>query len=275
MTAHCGRSGIAPRESPSLSGLAWLWMAFILLVFAMDRLGVDLAIADRIYALNNGEWLWRDNVYTAVVIHEWGKTLSILMAVTTLAVLILSCRLGKWHRWRMPMAYLFLAVGLSTLVVSLLKQLSSMDCPWSLLRYGGDFPYQSLWSYRLTAQPIYVPAHSARCFPAGHASAGYSWIALYFFFLHARPDKPLWRRLGLGLGLALGMVFGVGQQLRGAHFLSHDLWTLMICWSTSLLLARFMLCKGTLPDKEVRKQRRARKLTMVLTPEVTSLDCND
>jgi membrane-associated PAP2 superfamily phosphatase len=27
-----------------------------------------------------------------------------------------------------------------------------------------------------------------------------------------------------------GMVFGLSQQLRGAHFLSHDLWTAALCW---------------------------------------------
>ena len=37
-----------------------------------------------------------------------------------------------------------------------------------------------------------------RCFPAGHASAGYAWVALYFFFLAAAPR---WRWLGLSTGL--------------------------------------------------------------------------
>jgi membrane-associated PAP2 superfamily phosphatase len=32
----------------------------------------------------------------------------------------------------------------------------------------------------------------------------------------------------------LGLLFGFSQQLRGAHFLSHDLWTLAICWGTAL-----------------------------------------
>ena len=71
----------------------------------------------------------------------------------------------------------------------------------------------------------------AACFPAGHASAGYAWMALYFFFLATRPQ---WRWLGLAVGIVLGLLFGVVQQLRGAHFLSHDLWTAVICWSCAL-----------------------------------------
>jgi membrane-associated PAP2 superfamily phosphatase len=36
-------------------------------------------------------------------------------------------------------------------------------------------------------------------------------------------------------------VFGIDQQLRGAHFLSHDLFTAMICWAVALGLSRWML----------------------------------
>ena len=75
-------------------------------------------------------------------------------------------------------------------------------------------------------------------FPPGHASAGYTWIASYFFFAAIRPQ---WRWAGLALGLGLGLTFGITQQFRGAHFLSHDLWTVMICWTVSFVLSRFLL----------------------------------
>jgi len=102
-----------------------------------------------------------------------------------------------------------------------------MDCPWDLLRYGGTHPRVGLFGLR--------PAGLGRnhCFPAGHASGGYAWLALYFFFLAVRPG---WRWAGLAAGACLGLVFGVSQQLRGAHFLSHDLWTIAICWTTALAL---------------------------------------
>ena len=37
------------------------------------------------------------------------------------------------------------------------------------------------------------------------------------------------------------MMFGIAQQLRGAHFLSHDLWALMLCWLVALAMHRVML----------------------------------
>jgi membrane-associated PAP2 superfamily phosphatase len=43
-------------------------------------------------------------------------------------------------------------------------------------------------------------------------------------------------------------VFGIGQQLRGAHFLSHDVATALICWLLSLglyLVVRRQLDRST------------------------------
>jgi membrane-associated PAP2 superfamily phosphatase len=34
------------------------------------------------------------------------------------------------------------------------------------------------------------------------------------------------------------VTFGIAQQFRGAHFLSHDLWTAMICWTVAFGLYR-------------------------------------
>ncbi|MNV84902.1 hypothetical protein D3C71_1788110 [compost metagenome] len=34
----------------------------------------------------------------------------------------------------------------------------------------------------------------------------------------------------------MGLLFGFAQQLRGAHFLSHDVWTLAISWFVALAL---------------------------------------
>ncbi|MBJ7575165.1 hypothetical protein JHB91_08225 [Luteimonas sp. MC1828] len=48
---------------------------------------------------------------------------------------------------------------------------------------------------------------------------------------------PSGRRTGLAIGVAIGLVFGIDQQLRGAHFLSHDLWSLALCWAVAVTVA--------------------------------------
>ena len=104
---------------------------------------------------------------------------------------------------------------------------------------GGLRDYVGLFATRPHGMPRGV------CFPAGHSSAGFAWVSLYFFAL---PVRPAWRWRGLAVGLVAGCVFGAAQQLRGAHFLSHDLWTLATCWTVSLL---FLLVRR-ITAREVR-----------------------
>nr|WP_243748827.1 phosphatase PAP2 family protein [Pseudomaricurvus alcaniphilus] len=126
---------------------------------------------------------------------------------------------------RQGLAFLCSTVILALLLVSTLKGLTHIDCPWSFQRYGGERAYEPIF------QKIFGSGNG-RCFPSGHASGGYAWIALYFYCL---LYKPRWRYVGLAFGLLLGLTFGLAQQLRGAHFVSHDIWTLTICWYTGLL----------------------------------------
>ena len=54
--------------------------------------------------------------------------------------------------------------------------------------------------------------------------------------------NPRYAKFGLLFGIGLGAIFGFAQELRGAHFLSHDLWSLAIAWtSASLLYYSFFL----------------------------------
>src|SRR5690606_12331713 len=162
--------------------------------------------------------------------HTGGRHASALAwAGVVLAWLATWIRPG-WRTWRWPLGYLALTILASTSLVSLLKAWSGIDCPWDLARYGGRRAYFGLRAGR--------GGPSAHCVPAGHASAGYAWLALFFFFAATRPG---WRRRGLAVGAGLGLVFGLDQQLRGAHFMSHDLSTAMICWTVALGLYRLML----------------------------------
>jgi len=189
--------------------------------------GGDQWLADALYHAEGGHWALRESWLTTHLIHRGGKNLSSLAALLVLAALLCACFDARWKPLRQPLLYLLLAVGLSTGVVALLKSWTHMDCPWDLQRYGGLRPFIGLF------QPRPALLDHAACFPAGHASAGYGWVALYFFALRVRPQ---WRWPALAVALGAGLVFGISQQLRGAHFLSHDLWSLAISWAVAVLL---------------------------------------
>lgn len=187
----------------------------------------DQWLADQFYRWEGGQWALKDAWWTSHVVHRGGKNLSTFAALLAMLALLRACFDARWKPLRLPLLYLLLAVGLSTGIVALLKSMTQMDCPWDLQRYGGLRPFVGLF------QPRPVVLGHAGCFPAGHASAGYGWVALYFFALLLRPH---WRWPALAAAVALGLVFGVSQQLRGAHFLSHDVWSLAVSWTVAVLL---------------------------------------
>lgn len=211
------------------------WMplaAFLILSAVLLGLHGDQWIADRIYALEGNAWTLQSAYLSQDILHAAGRQASKNAWFVVLIFCVGSFLTNRLRTWRLPLVYVLVASLLSTAVVGLLKRHTNIDCPWDLLRYGGEHAYYGLFAQRPTE------LGRAACFPAGHASAGYAWIALYFFALSTRPE---WRWWMLGSALALGMLFGSAQQLRGAHFMSHDVWTLMICWLVALGLYVLML----------------------------------
>ncbi len=221
-------SGALRRDIGFVLGHVWLPLIALIVVLAAATIGHgDQWLADRIYAWGGRAWVLRDGFVTDALIHVAGRDFSIGCWLLLLAAWVTARVRPDWRFLRRPLAYLLVAVLLSTLLVAWIKAWSNMDCPWDLARYGGSKPFVGLFALR----PLGLPRGA--CMPAGHASGGYAWMALYFFFAVVRPR---WRRYGLAIGVGLGLLFGFSQQLRGAHFLSHDAWTAGICWATALAL---------------------------------------
>lgn len=118
-------------------------------------------------------------------------------------------------------------MALATGTVSLLKHHSALHCPWDLAEFGGYAPFHGLLD---TLSSAIAPGH---CFPGGHAAGGYALMALYFGFRHSDPAPA---RLALATSLGAGTVMGWAQVMRGAHFLSHNLWSAWIAWTLLAVL---------------------------------------
>ncbi|HAI94781.1 MAG TPA: hypothetical protein DCM36_08800 [Xanthomonadaceae bacterium] len=223
----------ALRFTPSFYLWHLLPLALLLFALVVAMNGLDQWLADAVFRWEGMQWALRDSPLTRHVIHQLGKRFSTLLWLGFAIALALTWRKPDWRPLRRPLAYVLLAVAISTITVTVIKSLTHMDCPWDLVRYGGGKPFIGLFE----ARPAGMGKATA-CFPAGHASGGYAWLSLYFFLCSI---KPRWRWAGLAFGLGLGLLFGISQQLRGAHFVSHDIATLMCCWFVALSLHWWML----------------------------------
>ena len=203
--------------------LGWTAFAFALLL-AWDASGLDLPVA-RLFATPAGFAL-RDDGFLVQVMHEGAKTLSWLLVIGLFAGI--ARPLGFLRSLdRFERAQLVLSTVAGVLVVSRIKHGSRTSCPWDLKDFGGAAHYVSHWA---GGQGDGGPG---RCFPAGHASAAFAFLGGYFVLARRLPSLA---RGWLVACLAAGLVLGLVQQLRGAHYMSHTLWTGWLCWTTGLLV---------------------------------------
>jgi membrane-associated PAP2 superfamily phosphatase len=169
----------------------------------------------------SGDWWARG------VLHSGGRWIVRATAALAMLAWVLSFALARLRQWRWPAGFVALAIVLSTALVGALKSVTNVDCPWDLTGFGGHNPYIALFADRPGSLP------RARCFPGAHSSSGFALMCFYFVWRDRSPRLALW---ALALGLVVGIVFSIGQQARGAHFLSHDLASLGIVWYSQLAL---------------------------------------
>jgi membrane-associated PAP2 superfamily phosphatase len=106
------------------------------------------------------------------------------------------------------------------------------------VEYGGYATHLGLFDAAASGQS---PGH---CFPSGHAAAGFSLLA--FYFAGFALGNPRLARSGLWSGLVAGMAFGMVRVAQGAHFISHNLWSGLVCWL--VILAIYLAIMG--PSKQ-------------------------
>ena len=219
----------AVRLHPYVQASALLATAALVMLWLGEYTDLDLWLADRFYDAGLHAFPWRHHWFAETLIHRWLKQGIVLAGVTLMALVVIDAFQPLRHisavlRIRLRMlAWSALLVPLS---ISQLKQLSALSCPWDIDRYGGDAPYLRLFD----AVP---PGLSAgHCFPAGFASTGLWLAACAVFWLPHQPKKAGYVFAG---GLGFGVLLGLVQQARGAHFLTHTLWSAWI--ASTLLLA--------------------------------------
>jgi len=208
---------------------AW-WPLFTLVVVfgVLEVFSLDQVIARSWYfnvetaqwlGAGTGEWWARG------LLHTGGRWAVRGVAAGSLALWSLSFVLERLRDRRRPAGFVILAMLLATLLVGGLKSVTNVDCPWDLIGFGGDNPYVALFADRPDT------LSRAQCFPGAHASSGFALLCFYFVTRDSSRRVARWM---LATAIAVGVAFSIGQEARGAHFLSHDLTSAAIVWFVQL-----------------------------------------
>ncbi len=204
---------------------ALLFILTLLLEFSQ----FDLQLANLFFDFDKHLWPAGESWWANQLLHKSGRDLIALIAIFSLLGFILSWVSNYLRLYRRAFGFALLSIILTTGLVFLGKKYSNVDCPWDLAMYNGNRPYTHIFS----AKPDDID--KGRCFPGGHSSGAFSLFFLYFLFLN---KNQRWAMAGFGFAVLLGSLYSYGQWVRGAHFISHDLWSAFVAWFVALGLYR-------------------------------------
>ena len=257
--------------------MAWGWLKLLCvtiiatLIFEHNQL--DIRISELFY--NNGHWLLEKGAQPyAFIFYDLPKALLILLAVYLIAVLIIKYRQPlpdvasqhrrKFDRFLLPLptreiGYLLIIIAIVPASIATLKGVTHVSCPNDLVIFNGDLPYLNLWQNIVAATP-------ARCFPAAHASAGFSLYGLAFL-----PTLKKYRYQIFTTVTVLGWTMGLYKMLFGDHFFSHTLVSMLLSLTIACALANLFFkdsITNKTKDTDNHKNRADIKLSNTEAPNI-------
>lgn len=215
--------------------LLWPAVALLAVLFiAFECTGLDLWVQDRLYDFAAHAWAVNAKAPVPRLLFYTGPKMLIIALGAGLVVLAVGP--ADWRtRWALRRRDLWVAVAVlasAPALVAASKATTNIFCPYEIRRYGGNAPYVRVLE---TYPEGDRPAKRGRGFPAGHASGGFALLGLAGLAQSRRG-----RIAGIVAGLAAGWAMGGYQMLRGAHYLSHTVITMMVCWIVFLLWRRVL-----------------------------------
>lgn len=217
----------------------WMWLKLLCLTIIaaliFEHSQLDIGISELFYT--NGQWLIQKGTQPyAFIFYDGPKALLILSAIYLITVLIIkysqrsnNTSIINNSKFIVPfsireVSYLLIILIVVPSTIALLKGVTHVSCPNHLTLFGGDLPYLNIWQNMLAKT-------DAKCFPAAHASAGFSLYGLAFL-----PTLHRYRYRIFAIVTLLGWTMGLYKMLFGDHFFSHTLVSMLLSLTISSAL---------------------------------------
>jgi membrane-associated PAP2 superfamily phosphatase len=205
----------------------------LILLFGFNG-NIDVWVQNHFYDFQTHEWLivrderpWLD-----FILYDGIKKLLIIGYSLLLITLVIGYKKQWVQKYRREILILVLSgIFVPTTIVGL-KTATNVPCPRDWYIYGGEYPHVGVFD---SYPKDFCQKGRIRCWPAGHASFGFSLLALIAI---ARTRTQQWIAFGISMGVAWSM--GLYKILKGDHFLSHTLIAMMMGWLIILLIVKFI-----------------------------------
>lgn len=210
-------------------------------VFVESRTDLDMFVQRHWYDVVQGLWLIdaRQHETWRWLFYDGMKTGVAVVGVLSVMLFIAGWvrRRKVWMRVGLLMAF---SCAATPLLVSVLKAVTGIYCPKQLEVFGGTAPYRHILM-------IFSSSSGGRCFPGGHASGGFALTILFFCCSGRRAGFS-----ALFITAGIGWIMGLYQMMRGEHFLSHTVVSMLLAWQMNLLLV-LLVDRVLLPVLEKRR----------------------
>jgi len=163
-------------------------------------------------------------------LHDAVKPPVVALGIVTLGLFAASFWKPGLRERRKYYGYCALNMALAAGLISLIKSGSCQSCPYDLIEYGGRHPHIRLFD----ATPL--GAVMGKCWPGAHAATAFSLLG-YVLAVRTAGRARLAGWLAVFV-IVFGVVLSLTQVARGAHFMSHQVWTATIDWTVALVLHR-------------------------------------
>ncbi len=216
--------GFLAEQSALLAAAACVLLA----VFCGSDL--DLALARVFFDTAHGNFPLTNDWWLKTLLHDDARTAAALALLALIAATAGAWGLPGLARLRAArhaLTFVTATAITAAATVAAAKPLSGHACPWDVAAFGGIAAYRHLFEPHGALPPV------AGCFPAAHPLAGFGWLGAGFALW---PLARRWAKVCALIAVIAGSALGLVQMARGAHFLSHVLWTAWTVWAVNLTL---------------------------------------
>lgn len=153
-------------------------LLFVLFVFQYSN--IDIEIQEYFYNFNTKEWIWdRKEPISNLLLYTGLKKTLIVFAVIVLFTLVIFWKKELIQKYKAGMIIIVLSSILVPATVISLKNETNTPCPKNIEHFNGSYPDIKVFD---SYPKDFKQEGKIRCWPAGHASAGFALMSLFFLF---------------------------------------------------------------------------------------------
>lgn len=193
---------------------------------------IDIWLENQFYYPEQKEWLINPTKHKELTFffYDGLKRTIVLFLVCCILNMLISIKIKNLRAYNHFCLVMIISFIIIPCLIAGAKSFTNVYCPYQLDIYNGLYPFVRI----LESYPDnFIQPKIGRCFPAGHATAGFAFLGLFYAF-----KNKAYRLWGLFGGLLLGLVAGTYQMMRGQHFLSHTLFSMIAALMLLILIKK-------------------------------------